>query len=268
MPPLGGTASPASPSDCRGFSPWPSPRPRVASTTLAPISSRAAWRCPSSRTSSSRPAPQGESRAGDRLERSSTRRASSCPWKAMPSPHWWRKISPSSSRRRTTSRRAPPARTTSPRAVTPHHQTARSAPRIPGAEESAEADSLLGPGARWTAMALRLHEAREDDDAPVRVRLELARDLQKDSTGTSSIESVHEPDRAAATRRRGRGARQRADAEGEHEAATRRHGRGRPAATLVERDPAEEIPLEVLHEDDDLIVLNKQPDIIVHPRGR
>lgn len=29
--------------------------------------------------------------------------------------------------------------------------------------------------------------------------------------------------------------------------------------------PPEEIPIDILHEDDDLIVINKQPDIIVHP---
>jgi 23S rRNA pseudouridine1911/1915/1917 synthase len=34
-----------------------------------------------------------------------------------------------------------------------------------------------------------------------------------------------------------------------------------PSQTL----PAEELPLDILHEDDDLIVINKQDDIIVHP---
>ena len=34
-----------------------------------------------------------------------------------------------------------------------------------------------------------------------------------------------------------------------------------PSQTL----PAEEIPLDIIHEDDDLIVINKQDDIIVHP---
>ena len=29
--------------------------------------------------------------------------------------------------------------------------------------------------------------------------------------------------------------------------------------------PPEELPLDILHEDDDLIVINKQPDMIVHP---
>ena len=33
-----------------------------------------------------------------------------------------------------------------------------------------------------------------------------------------------------------------------------------PSQTL----PAEEIPLDIIHEDDDLIVINKQDDIIVH----
>jgi 23S rRNA-/tRNA-specific pseudouridylate synthase len=40
--------------------------------------------------------------------------------------------------------------------------------------------------------------------------------------------------------------------------------RGGAAAALDEVIP-QEIPLEVLFEDDHLIVLNKQPDIIVHP---
>lgn len=136
-----------------------------------------------------------------------------------------------------------------------------------GPEESAEADSLLGPGGQVDRDALyRLHEAREDDDAPVRVRFELARDLQK-RLDRYLVDRIPFMSRTALQRL-------------VDEDAVLVNGRTPKASTKLRLGdtvevvlppppsneiPPEEIPLEVLHEDDDLIVLNKQPDIIVHP---
>ena len=126
---------------------------------------------------------------------------------------------------------------------------------------------LLGPGGKVDREALyRLHEAREDDDAPVRVRFELARDLQK-RLDRYLVDRIPFMSRTALQRLI-------------EEAAVTVNGRVPKASTKLRLGdrveailppppsneiPPEDIPLRVLYEDEDLIVLNKQPDIIVHP---
>ena len=127
--------------------------------------------------------------------------------------------------------------------------------------------SLLDPGGKVDREALyRLYESREDDDAPVTVDFELARDLQK-RLDRYLVDRIPFMSRTALQRLI-------------DEDAVRVNGRPPKASTRLRLGdrvevvlppppsneiPPEDIPLDVLYEDDDLIVLNKQPDIIVHP---
>ncbi len=126
---------------------------------------------------------------------------------------------------------------------------------------------LLGPGGKVDRDALyRLHEAREDDDSPVRVRFELVRDLQKrldrylvdrvPFMSRTALQRLIDEDAVTVNDRRPK--------------ASTKLRRGDVVEVVLPPPPSneippEDIPLHVLFEDDDLIVLNKQPDIIVHP---
>ena len=127
--------------------------------------------------------------------------------------------------------------------------------------------ALLGPGGKVDRDALyRLYEQREDDDAPVTVRFELARDLQK-RLDRYLVDRIPFMSRTALQRLI-------------DEDAVRLNDRPPKASTKLRLGdrvdvvlppppsneiPPEDIPLDVVYEDDDLIVINKQPDIIVHP---
>ncbi len=126
---------------------------------------------------------------------------------------------------------------------------------------------LLSAGGKVDRDALyRLHEAREDDDSPVRVRFELTRDLQK-RLDRYLVDRVPFMSRTALQRLI------------DEDAVTVNDRRPKASTKLRLGDvvevvlppppsneiPPEDIPLHVLFEDEDLIVLNKQPDIIVHP---
>ena len=128
-------------------------------------------------------------------------------------------------------------------------------------------EDLLGPGGKVDRDALyRLHEAREDDDAPVTVRFELNRDLQKrldrylvdriPFMSRTALQRLIDEDAVLVNDRRPK--------------ASTRLRQGDVVQVVLPPPPSneippEDIPLVVLFEDEDLIVLNKQPDIIVHP---
>ncbi len=138
-------------------------------------------------------------------------------------------------------------------------------PATEGGDASGE--SLLGPGGKVDRDALyRLHEAREDDDAPVRVRFELTRDLQK-RLDRYLVDRIPFMSRTALQRLIEERA---VTVGGRHPKASTKLRLGDVVDVVLPPPPSneippEEIPLKVVFEDDDLIVLNKQPDIIVHP---
>lgn len=138
------------------------------------------------------------------------------------------------------------------------------------AASTADGDALLiGPGGAVDADALfALYEqSREsDDDTPVRVTFTLARDLEK-RLDRYLVDRVPFLSRTALQRLI-------------DESAVTVNGRVPKASTKLRKGdtvvamlppppsseiPAEEIPLTILFEDNDLIVVNKQPGLIVHP---
>lgn len=141
------------------------------------------------------------------------------------------------------------------------------AAKADGDSEERSEDDLFGAGGKVDRDALyRLHDAREDDDAPVEVQFKLSRDLKK-RLDRYLVDRIPFMSRTALQRLI------------EEEAVTVNGRRPKASTRLRGGDvvdvvlppppsneiPPEDIPLEVLFEDDDLIVLNKQPDIIVHP---
>lgn len=128
---------------------------------------------------------------------------------------------------------------------------------------------LLGPGGKVDQQKLfELYEeqAAQDDEAPVSVRFELTRDLHKridrylcDRIPFLSRTSFQRLIREEAVTVNGK----------VPKASTRLRKGDVVVATLPPPPsteiPAENIPLDILYEDDHLIVINKQADIIVHP---
>ena len=141
------------------------------------------------------------------------------------------------------------------------------AARADGDSAESSEDELFGAGGKVDRDALyRLHDAREDDDAPVKVQFKLSRDLKK-RLDRYLVDRIPFMSRTALQRLI------------EEEAVTVNGRRPKASTKLRGGDvvdvvlppppsneiPPEDIPLEVLFEDDHLIVLNKQPDIIAHP---
>jgi len=132
-----------------------------------------------------------------------------------------------------------------------------------------EVPELLGGGGKVDQEALfRLYEQQRDldDDAPISVRFVLARDLNK-RLDKYLVDRVPFLSRTSIQRL-------------VREEAVTVNGRiPKPSTNLRKGDeiiailppppsteiPAEDIPLDVLYEDDHLIVINKQDDIITHP---
>lgn len=126
---------------------------------------------------------------------------------------------------------------------------------------------ILGAGGKVDQEALfRLYEQQTDDDQPLSVRFVLSRDLNK-RLDRYLVDRVPFLSRTSLQRL-------------VRERAVTVNGRvGKPSTKLRKGDeviavlppppsteiPAEEIPLDILYEDDELLVLNKQDDIIVHP---
>lgn len=128
-------------------------------------------------------------------------------------------------------------------------------------------DELLGPGGKVDQQLLHeLHAAGDDDDAPLAVRFVLTRDRDKrldrylvDRVPFLSRTSIQRLIREEAVTVNGR----------VPKASTKLRLGDEVVAVLPPPPstdlPAEEIPLEVLHEDASLVLINKQDDIIVHP---
>ncbi|MHC4776277.1 MAG: S4 domain-containing protein, partial [Planctomycetota bacterium] len=127
---------------------------------------------------------------------------------------------------------------------------------------------LIAPGGKVDRETLyALYERQTDDDeTPISVTFKLSRDLNKrldrylvDRVPFLSRTSLQRLIRERAVTVNGR----------TPKPATRLRAGDEVIAVLPPPPsaeiPAEEIPLEVLYEDDDLIVINKADDIIVHP---
>jgi len=129
-------------------------------------------------------------------------------------------------------------------------------------------DAIIGPGGKVDQEELyRLYERQSDDDeTPVSVRFVLSRDLNK-RLDRYLVDRIPFLSRTSLQRL-------------VKERAVLVNGRVPKPSTKLRRGdevvavlppppsteiPAEEIPLDVVHEDEDLIVINKQDDIIVHP---
>jgi 23S rRNA pseudouridine1911/1915/1917 synthase len=129
-------------------------------------------------------------------------------------------------------------------------------------------DEVIAPGGKVDPKALeRLYAAQQgDDDTPVTVRFRLGRDVEKrlDLYLTDRIPFLSRTSLQRLIR----------------EDAVTVNGRRPKASTKLRRGdeivavlppppssaiPAEEIPLRVIHEDEDLVVIDKQADILVHP---
>ena len=132
---------------------------------------------------------------------------------------------------------------------------------------------LIARGGKVDRDALfAFYASGEDGDAETRarVRFQLSRDLQK-RLDRYLVDKVPFMSRTTLQRLI---AEQAVTVNGRVAKASTRLRRGDLVETTLPPPPSneippEELPLEVLHEDQDLIVINKQPDIIVHPaRGR
>ncbi len=128
---------------------------------------------------------------------------------------------------------------------------------------------LIGPGGkvdREALLALYEEQSDGDDDTPISVRVELSRDLDKrldkylvDRIPFLSRTSLQQLIREMAVTVNGRVPK-----------ASTRLRKGDVVAAILPPPPptelvAEHIPLEALYEDDDLIVIHKPDDILVHP---
>lgn len=134
-------------------------------------------------------------------------------------------------------------------------------------ERERENENLLSAGGKVDRDALyRLYESREDDDMPIRVRFALTRDLKK-RLDRYLVDRVPFMSRTALQRLIDE---EQVTVNGRVPKASTKLRLGDVVQALLppppsKEIPAEDIPLAVLFEDEDLIVINKQPDIIVHP---
>lgn len=137
------------------------------------------------------------------------------------------------------------------------------------AETTSEAPSLVGPGGavdRDALFALYERQAAEDDESPISVSFRLLRDLDKrldrylvDRVPFLSRTQIQRLIEEAAVTVNGRAPK-----------SSTRLRKGDVVVATLPPPPSgaiqpEEIPLEVLHEDADIIVVNKPPGLIVHP---
>lgn len=140
--------------------------------------------------------------------------------------------------------------------------------RTTAASSGDDEPNLIGPGGKVDRDALfRLYEQTEDDDEhQVSVHFKLLRDLNKrldkylvDRIPFLSRTSLQKLIREQAVMVNGR-----------HPKSSTKLRLGDEIDVILppppsKEIPAEEIPLDILYEDDDLIVINKRDDIIVHP---
>lgn len=136
-------------------------------------------------------------------------------------------------------------------------------------EASSDAPTLVGPGGavdRDALFALYERQAAEDDETPISVSFRLLRDLDKrldrylvDRVPFLSRTQIQRLIEEAAVTVNGRAPK-----------SSTRLRKGDVVVATLPPPPSgaiqpEEIPLEVLHEDADIIVVNKPPGLIVHP---
>ncbi len=134
-----------------------------------------------------------------------------------------------------------------------------------------DADNLILPGGKVDPEAIRraierAQAQRNDDEALPTVAFTLQRDLRSrlDKYLTSRITFMSRTKLQRLIESGG------VTVNGASAKASTRLGKGDTVEVVVPPPPsneivAEQIPLDVLHEDEHLIVLNKRPDIIVHP---
>lgn len=119
---------------------------------------------------------------------------------------------------------------------------------------------------RDALFALYEREREGDDERQVSVTFRLLRDLDK-RLDRYLVDRIPFLSRTALQRLIDEGA---VTLNGRRPKASTKLGRGDVVVAVIppppsDEIPAEDIPLDVLYEDDDLIVLNKRDDIIVHP---
>ena len=140
-----------------------------------------------------------------------------------------------------------------------------------GADDSAAdgPSGLIGPGGkvdRDALFALYDREREGDDDRQVTVTFRLLRDLDK-RLDRYLVDRIPFLSRTALQRLIDEGA---VTVNDRRPKASTKLGRGDVVVAVIppppsNEIPAEEIPLDVLYEDDELIVIDKRDDIIVHP---
>ncbi|MDA1025168.1 MAG: RluA family pseudouridine synthase [Planctomycetota bacterium] len=134
-------------------------------------------------------------------------------------------------------------------------------------DSSAAANGLFDAGGKVDRDAInRLHEEREDDDAPVSVRFELSRDLKK-RLDRYLVDRIPFMSRTALQRLIDE---ESVTVNGRRPKASTRLRLGDVVEAVLPPPPSNHIPpepihLDVLYEDADLIIINKHADIIVHP---
>jgi len=135
-------------------------------------------------------------------------------------------------------------------------------------EEVDDGLQLIGPGGKVDPEALLgLYERQADnDEEPITLRLRLRRDLDK-RLDRYLVDRIPFLSRTALQRLIDEGAV--TVNERKPKASTKLRARDEIVVVLPpppsSEIPAEDIPLEILFEDDDIIVINKHDDIIVHP---
>lgn len=135
------------------------------------------------------------------------------------------------------------------------------------ADPPTDAQDLFDAGGKVDRDAInRLHEDREDDDAPVSVRFELSRDLKK-RLDRYLVDRIPFMSRTALQRLIEE---ESVTVNGRHPKASTRLRLGDVVEAVLPPPPSNHIPpepihLDVLYEDADLIVIDKHPDIIAHP---
>ncbi|MCH2160837.1 MAG: RluA family pseudouridine synthase [Phycisphaerales bacterium] len=126
---------------------------------------------------------------------------------------------------------------------------------------------LLDPGGKVDREALyRLYEERDDDETPIRVRFALNKNLQK-RLDRYLVDRVPFMSRTALQRLIDE---EQVTINGKTPKASTKLKLGDVVEAVLPPPPSnqippEDIPLSIIHEDADLVVINKQPDIIVHP---
>jgi 23S rRNA pseudouridine1911/1915/1917 synthase len=138
----------------------------------------------------------------------------------------------------------------------------------PGESESNDLNrELLDPGGKVDREALyRLYDEREDDETPIRVRFVLNKNLQK-RLDRYLVDRVPFMSRTALQRLIDE---EQVTINGKVPKASTKLKLGDVVEAVLPPPPSnqippEDIPLSVVFEDEHLVVINKQPDIIVHP---